>query len=181
MPISSVVKTKRDGILTLGALSGGAFDLTTGALKAGAKSLDVAYEGGDFNLSIPGPAVNNFLDRGQFSDPPSVRYGDDQPLTWSFTAYLRDLSDAAYATLEEILMQSGYVGANWESTIGDAAGCAEVFAIGLRWKMLGTVHCDATDHIIILQYNSVTGSLAEGDPNTISLSGTDFEVYPTVI
>lgn len=181
MGISSVVKTKRDGELTFGALSGGAFNLATGALLAGAKSLTVAYEAGDFNLSIPGPAVSSFLDRGQFTSPPSVRYGDDQPMTWSFTAHLRDLSDAAYATLEEILLQSGYVGANWESTLGAAAGCAEVFAIGLRWKILGTTHCDASDHMIILQYNTITGSLAEGDPNTISLSGTDYEVYPSVL
>jgi len=179
--ISTVVKTKRDGILTFGALSGGAFDPGTGALKAGAKSLDVAFEAGDFNLSIPGPAVSLFLDRGQITSPPQVRYGDDQPMTWSFTAHLRDLSDKTYATLEEILMQSGYVGANWESTLGAAAGCAEVFAVGLRWKILGTTHCDASDHIILLQYNVVTGSLAEGDPNTISLSGTDYEVFPGVI
>lgn len=181
MPISTIVKTKRDGELTLAALAGGAFDLATGALKGGAKSLTVAYEGGDFNLSIPGPAVNSFLDRGKLIDPPSLRYGDDAPMTWTFTAYLRDLSDAAYATLEEILMQSGYVGTNWESTLGAAAGCAEVFTVDLRWTIEGVDHCDATDHILICQYCVVSGSLAEGDPNNISLSGTSYTLYPTVI
>lgn len=165
MPYSTIVKTKRDGTLTL---------LDNG----GANSLTVAYESGDFSLNIPQEAVNAFLDRGSLGSPPSLRHGDDQPMTGTFTAYLRDLSDAAYATLEEILMQSGFVGSNWVSTMG-ANG--EVFTLTLRWTVEGTNHGDAADHTIELPYCHITGALAEGDPNTISISFTSYAVRPTIV
>jgi len=165
MPYSSIIKTKRDGTLLL-------------ADNAAVHSLTVAYEAGDFNLSIPGPGVNNFLDRGLIGATPSIRYGDDAPMTFTFTANLRDLSDAAYATLEEILMQSGIVGTAWVTTMG-ATG--EVFALDLTWTIAGLVHGDAANHVIKLPYSVLTGSLAEGDPDTISISGTSYALYPTIV
>lgn len=177
MSYSTVEKTKRDGTLTFGALAGGAFD-ASGALNAGAESLVVAFETGDFNLSIPGPTVTHSLDRGVITSPPSIRYGDDQPMTFSFTALLRDLSDAAYATLEEIIMQSGYVASTWESTPHTNA---EVQAYDLKWEIEGTNHGDAADHVIILENCVFTGSLQEGDPDSISISGTAYALYPTII
>lgn len=165
MPISSIVKTKRDGTLLI-------------ADNGGVHSLTVAFSAGDFNLTIPGPTVNNFLDRGQITSPPSIRYGDDAPMTFSFTGYLRDLSDATFATLEEIIMQSGFVGTTWVSTMG-ATG--EVFALSLTWTIAGIAHGDAANHVITLPYSVFTGSLAEGDPSNISISGTSFALYPTIV
>ena len=165
MPYSSIVKTKRDGTLQFED-------------NAAAHTLAVAFEAGDFSLNIPEEAVNLFLDRGSIGSPPAIRYGDDQPITGSFTAYLRDLSDATYATLEEILLQSGYVGSTWVSTMG-ATG--EVFTLTLRWTIEGTNHGDATDHVITLPYCHVSGSLSEGDPDMISINFTCYAVRPTVV
>ena len=183
MPISTTIKVKRDGTLTIASLGGGAFNLATGALLAGADSLVVAYEAGDLSIEIPGPSVSHFLDRGRIVSPPSVRYGDDAPVTGSFSAHLRDLSDAAYATLEEILMRSGFVSTSWESSRASAAGAgdAEVFAVDLKWDVEGTAHGDATDHIIILPYCVLTGGFSEGDPNSIKVSFTAHVLYPAVI
>jgi len=165
MPYSEIVKTKRDGTLTFED-------------NGGANSLEVAFEAGDFSLNIPQESVNLFLDRGRIAADPAIRYGDDQPMTGTFTAYLRDLSDAAYATLEEILMQSGLVGTNWVSTKG-ANG--EVFTLTLKWKMAGVTHGDAADHEIELPYCHVTGSMSEGDPNQLSISFTSYAVRPTIV
>ena len=165
MAISTIVKTKRDGTLVLKD-------------NAAANTLTVAYEAGDLSISIPGPAVISPLDRGSLGSPPSLRYSDDQPITGTFTAYLRDLSDAAYATLEEVILQSGEVGASWVSTMG-ANG--EVFTLDLEWTVEGTDHGDASDHVLTLPYCVVTGSLSEGDPNQISISFTSYSVYPSSV
>lgn len=164
MAISTVVKTKRDGTLTI-------------ADNAGAHSLTVAFEAGDFKLNIPGRTVNLFLDRGAIGSPPAIRYGDDQPMTGSFTAQLRDLSDASYITLEEILTNSGYFASTWVSTMGSTG---EVKTVKCTWTIEGTDHGDSADHTIALAYCYVTGSLGDGDPSSIEVSFTDFELYPTV-
>ena len=83
MSESLIVKTKRDGTIKF-------LD------NSGANTYTVAYEAGDLNISIPGPTVISPLDRGSLGSPPSLRYSDDAPITGSFTAYLRDLGDAAY-------------------------------------------------------------------------------------
>ena len=164
MAISSIVKTKRDGTLTLSDL-------------AAAESLVVGFEAGDLSITIPGPGVTNILDRGQMPSPtPSLRYADDAPMTATFTANLRDLSDAAYATLFEVISQTGKVASTWVSTLG---ANAEVFAIDVGFVMEGTDHGDASDHSLTLPHCVMTGSISEGDPNSISLSLTSYSVYPT--
>lgn len=164
MAESTIVKTKRDGTLTFSDL-------------AGANSYTVSYEAGDLSLTVAGATVNNFLDRGRMPNPPSIRYGDDQPLTGTFTAYLRDMSDAVDVTLFEILTQTGVVGASWVSTMG-ATG--EVFTLKLTWTVAGTIHGDAADHVCELDHCYVTGSVSEGDPDTISISFTSYVLYPDV-
>lgn len=163
MAESTIVKTKRDGTIQISDL-------------ADANSYTVAYEAGDLSITLPGPAVISPLDRGQFGDPPSLRYSDDQPITGTFTAYLRDLTDDGYTTLAEILMQTGDVANNWTSTLGNNR---EVFTLTLEWTIAGLVHGDAADHVLTLPYCVVTGSLSEGDPNQISISFTSYSVYPT--
>ena len=165
MAESTIVKTKRDGTIQISDLGD-------------ANSYTVAYEAGDLSISIPGPAVISPLDRGQFGDPPSLRYSDDQPITGTFTAYLRDLSDAAYTTLAEILTQTGDVGTNWTSSLGNNR---EVFALNLQWTIAGLVHGDSADHVLTLPFCVVTGSLSEGDPDQISISFTSYSVYPSSV
>jgi len=165
MAISTITKNKRDGKLTFSD-------------NAAAHSLEVAFEAGDFSLTIPGPTVSHYLDRGKITTTPSLRYVDDQPMTFSFTANLRDMSDATYATLLEIISVTGYVGTTWVSTMG-ATG--EVFTLTLAWFIEGINHGDATNHTCTLNYCVVTGSVSEGDPNTISISGTAFDLYPTLV
>ncbi len=165
MAISDIVKTKRDGSIKF-------------ADNGAANELTVAFEAGDLSIDIPQETIVNSLDRGRFGSTPSLRYGDDQPITGSFTAQLRDLSDAAYATLEEILMQSGDVGTNWVSTMG-ATG--EVFTLDITWTIEGTNHGDSADHAITLPFSVVRGGFSEGDPNTINVSFTSYANRPTIV
>tara|TARA_Y100000310_G_C20685161_1_gene818510 strand:- start:1077 stop:1532 length:456 start_codon:yes stop_codon:yes gene_type:complete len=145
--------------------------------NAAANSLTISYEAGDFQLSIGANVVAN-LDRGKFGATPSLRLSDDQAMTATFTAYLRDFSDATYATLEEIILQSGDVGSNWVSTLGSDA---EVFTLDLTWTVEGTDHGDASDHVLTIPFCHVTGSLSEGDPNQVSISITSYATLPSTI
>ena len=175
------IRTKRDGTLTLAALAGGAFNLVTGALNPGAESLEITAEPGDFSLTIPQPTVLSFLDRGEIPDPPQLAFGDDQGMSWSFSCHLKNMSEAASATIGQIITRSGYVAANWEATNAAVAGCARVPCFDLKWENPAAAPCGDLANIIIVQYCWITGDLAEGDPNTFSVKGQSYSVLPTII
>ena len=162
MAESTIVKTKRDGTIVFADL---------GATN----SYTVAYEAGDLTIDIPGPTITSSLDRGIMAATPSLRYGDDQPMTGSFTAQLRDISDATDETLFELIAKSGAV-AGWVSTLGSAA---EVAAVTLTFTIAGASLGDSGDHIIVCNHCVVTGGISEGDPSTISISFTSYDLYPT--
>lgn len=161
MPEGTVVRVKRDGTLKI---------------KDGTRDYTVAYEAGDLNITIPGPTVNVFLDRGRFGTTPSLRYGDDQPMNITFSAYLRDLTDATYATLAEFILQSGYVDSTWVSTLGSSA---EVQTYTFEWTTEGSDHGE-TDRVVTCNHAVFSGSIAEGDPSSINLTVTSYDLYPTI-
>jgi len=162
MAESTIIKTKRDGSITF-----------TDGTAVTPLTYTVAFEAGDLSISIPGETVNLFLDRGRITSPPSIRYGDDQPITFSFTAQLRDVSEG----ITDLVSGRGGATSTWVSTMG-ATG--EVFTLTMAFTIEGTEHGDAADHVITMNYCHITGSISEGDPSSISISGTAYDVYPTV-
>jgi len=164
MAVSTITKNKRDGTITFSD-------------NAGANSITVAYEEGDLSITVPGESVSHYLDRGRITSTPSIRYLDDQPVTFTFSANLRDVSDATDEILTELILgPSGRIGTNWVSTMG-ANG--EVFTVTTLFTIEGTDHGDAADHTLTMNFCRLTGSIAEGDPDTISISGTAYDLYPT--
>ncbi len=155
MAESTVVKTKRDGIISIADNSG----------FAGGNVLTVAYEPGDFAFTVAKTTRNDFLDRGRLT--PSVRFGDDQPVTGTFSAYFREATDAAVDTLMDLLNESGNVDSTYVSTLG---ANAEVFACDVRLTIEGTDHGDGADHTITITDCSFDYSFAEGDPDMISVN-----------
>jgi len=178
MAESIIVKNRIDGTLQFAALGGGAYNTSTGALNGGAESYTLAFEAGDLSLTLPSRAVSHYRDRGRTTNPPSLRYGEDQDGSISFTCHLRDLSDASAAALMDIASTMagnprGYVGTNWESTMASSSGAgdAEVFTIGA--KLTITNAGDGTDtHALACNYISGTLTLTEGDPSSLQFSGT---------
>jgi hypothetical protein len=164
MAESTIVKTKRDGILTL-------YDDARG------NSYAISYEQGDFSLTIPGRTINVFLDRGVLGATPSVRWGDDQPMSGSFTAYMRDANDAAAAILFNLATETGWANSNWTSTLGSNA---EVFTVEMELTIEGTDHGDAADHTITIDHCALSVQFAEGDPNLLTINFVSYDLYPTV-
>lgn len=166
MAESTKVKNMRDGIIDI---------------ISGVKTYRIKYEQGTLQLNVPGPSISNYKDRGSFAETlhgePSVRYNEDQPMSGSFTAYLRDLSDGAYVTAPEFILKSGEVLASWGSTLG---ADAEVPLFDLKWTIKGTVHGDGADHTALMQWVNLTGALGDGNPNMVTINFESFDLYPTV-
>lgn len=160
---SSIAKTKRDGLLILSG--SGASD-----------RLDVKYETGDFNLTIPGKTVNFFLDRGDFvtegDTEPNLRYGDEQPMTFTFTGYVTELSASDGSTTLYDMIDGGTSG--WTSTLG--SGQSE-FTVHTYWYMSGSNVGEDLERISMNDC-SIDVSVAEGDPNLITISGMSHDAYP---
>ncbi len=163
MTESTIIHTKLDGELTLGSqctAGGGSFSASA-VVNSGADSYSVSFEAGDLSLTIPQATISHYLDRGKIRNPPSIRYGDDQPITFSFSAYFRDLTDAAAPALVDIINNEGYAGSNWVSTRSTsiASDDAEVFTIDLRWVV--TNQGNAADvHKLVLPYCTVNCAIA---------------------
>jgi hypothetical protein len=171
MSESQVIKVKGDGNLKF-------FD------NADTNNYEISFEQGDLQITPGGRAVNVFLDRSRFGANPSLRYGDDQESTFTFTANLRDAgADTSAATLTDILnwllgsTQVSYVNSNWVP-IGGAN--AEVRTVKLQWRIDGSVHGDGADHIFVLSPCVATYAGAEGDPTVLTINGRAFVPYPTV-
>lgn len=164
MAVSTVVKTKCDGTILIED-------------NGGTNSLTVAFETGDLSIDIPGRTVNVFLDRGKFGSTPSLRFGDDQAVTFSFSAHFRHASDATQGTLTDIISNGGHFASTWVSRGG---ANAEVKTVQVTFTIEGTDHGDSADHTIVMDHCFITGSVAEGDPNTLTINGTAYIQYPTV-
>ncbi len=159
MAQSGVVKTKRDGLITVADNAG----------FGGANVLDVTKEIGNFTVTTANPQRNNFLDRGRLDG--SVRYGDDVPAAGSFSHYFRDAFDGAVATLFDVWNWDGagssYVDANWVSTGG---ANAEVPTADLRYTIEGSDHGDGADHTLTWLDVSFDYVLTEGDPTLAAVN-----------
>lgn len=166
MPESNITKHLRDG---------------TFRIVIGANTYTVKYEDGDLKLDVPGPTVEHYLDRGRLADvvggEPSLRYGEDQPMEFSFTARLRDLGTASYVTLSQFITKTGQYFSTWGTTMG-ANG--EVKTADFYWDVAGTVHGDAGNRTLYMPYVYIKGAIEEGGPNKIAVQCTSYCLYPTV-
>ena len=163
MAYSSVVKTLRDGQILIKDGTGTP------------KTITVAFEQGDLTLNIPGPEVLVFLDRNRLGTTPSLRYGKEQPVTGSFSAYFKDNVEAGVDTLEAALLLGMPTG--WVSTLGSSA---EVQTVSLVWTIEGSDHGDTSDNVITLNHCTISGSITEGDPLVMNFSFVAHDQYPTI-
>lgn len=162
MAESTIIRTKRDVII---------------AYTDGSNTYTVAYEPGDLSADFPLETINNYLDRGVMPTTPSIRKGDDQPMTFTHTAHLRDAVSAAHATLLDLAVRfaSGYVATNYTSTIGTSS---DEFTFTLNVTVEGS-NFGGSDVTLTWAFCSIRASIAEGDPSTVSINGTSYKLRPT--
>jgi hypothetical protein len=161
MPISSVVKNFRDGLITVA--SGGGSPIT----------LTVQYENGDFSLS--GSNQGNYehtkyLDRGELG---SLRRTVRSFPTGSFTAQLTDLADGTNNTIWDAVNKTG----SFSAAVSTLGSTADLYTLNIVLTIEGTQFGDATDHVLTMNDCRCSIDVAEGDPDSFSLS---FEVLGAI-
>lgn len=155
------MKNYRDGTISLA--SGGGSPVT----------LTVQYENGDFSLSGVNQSnteITKYLDRGALG---SVRHTSRSFPTGQFSAHLTEISDATNQTLWDAVNKTGAFSAA-TSTLG---ANADVWTLNITLSIEGTTLGEASDHTIVLNDCRCSIDVAEGDPDSFTLS---FEVLGTI-
>jgi len=128
----------------------------------------VQYEAGDLaisglNQSLSGSYdLTAYMDRGELH---TVRKTNRTFPQISFTATYTDLSDGTAETLPDIVLQNGAFSAA-VSTLG---ANADVYALKISWTVTDP---GGGTHILTADDVALSIDIAEGDPNTFSISGT---------
>ena len=166
---SRIVKNFRSGLIEI---------------MAGAERYVVKAEQGNFTLNIPGRTVAAYLSRGKFVDEedpedfPQVAYDQDQPMTGSWTAYLRDFGGSdQYLSLMDFITQTGLFISKWGNELPEH-GPDSPKLVTLQWWMRGSRVGDPANKGLRVPFAYLTGNPAEGSPNLITCNFTAYAVYP---
>lgn len=144
----TTISVERDGVIVLS---------DDGALN----TYTIAYEPGDLTINVP--------------DTNGDQLHDDAPMGLSFSAYLRNVQGANFATLLDIAHRyaGGHVASEWVST---TAG--DVFTVTCSVIFSGAELGEA-DEQLDFPFCVVRASLSEGDPNTVNVTITSYATKPT--
>jgi len=162
MAYSTVPKVRRDGVIQL--IDGTGVPVT----------LDIAYEEGNFTFDKPGggdsPAAQTIVrDRGVIT---TVRKGDDEPITGSFSAFFRQFTDGSEAgSVIDFITKAGNYSGN-TSTGTSGSPYVEHYCIDIKYEAEGTDFGDDADHSATLAKSVCTFSFAEGDPSAFTINFT---------
>lgn len=157
MAETTFVKNYRDGKITI--KDGTGTPLT----------FEVSYEAGDFQLTDPRYNYTVVQDRGEIA---GVRKTSKEPGSFSFSAYLRAVTDGTDYTLIDVLKATNSASA-WTTT-GTVAYDRDLRTV--VFELEGTTP-DGADSVITCTLCGMEYSIAEGELTTISVEGV---IYGTV-
>lgn len=160
MAVSNVIKVRRDG--TIAIADGGGF--------GGANVFTVNYENGDFSYDHSKADRIVIRDRGTIA---GLRQGDDPVPTLSFSVHMREFLNSSALTIMDVIMRTGAAAA-WTSSSPTGY---EQFLVDVRLTTEGSDFGDSADGTVTFADVLLTYSFAEGDPNTINVTG---EVYGSI-
>ncbi len=155
MAYSTIPKVRRDGVLTLKDGTGTPVEL------------EISYEEGNFTFDVAKEDQTVIRDRGTIS---TVRKGDEQPITGSFNAYMRQFTDNSEAgSILDFINKTGHYNSNVST--GSGVPFIEHYCIDIVYKVEAT-SLETLDHSATLSKCICTVSFAEGDPSAFSISFT---------
>jgi hypothetical protein len=160
MAYSTVPKVRRDGTITLRDGTGSPVTLA------------VAYEEGNFSFDQTKADRIVIRDRALIA---TVRKGDEQPLTGSFSFYMRQFTSASVGGVMDFINKQNAYAANIST--GAGTPYVEEYCIDIVFTVDGSsVGDDSGDDLQTATFSKCicTAAFAEGDPNQITIS---FECY----
>jgi hypothetical protein len=154
MAYSTAPKVRRDGIIKL---------------KDGTSptpiEITVDYEEGNFSFEQTKADRTIIRDRGTIK---SVRKGDDQPITGSFTIYMRQFTSSSAGSVLDFINKTGSYSSNVSAS---SAVSTDEYAINIVFEVDGDAVGDSDgDTLATFDTCICTASFSEGDPNTITVS-----------
>ena len=159
MAYSTVPKVRRDGSISLVDGDGSPTSLT------------VDYEEGNFSFDQTKADRVIIRNRGSISTG-AVRKGDDQPLTGSFSFYMRHFTSATAGGVLDFINKTGAYASN-QSTGPFGAPYVEEYCITIKLTVDGSTVGNASgEDVQVATFSKcvATASFAEGDPNQITVN-----------
>ena len=157
MAYSTIPKVRRDGTITL--------------KDAGAVTLAVTYEEGNFSVAVPKDEQTVIRDRSTIT---TVRKGDEQPITGSFSFYFRDFTDDEAGSVRDFINKENFYSGN-ASTGTTGAPFVEFYCIDIDFEVDGTLDGNTTTNPkMTLQRAVCTFSLADGEPGSYTVNFTAY-------
>lgn len=154
MAYSTAPKVRRDGVIKL-----------RDGTSPTPISLTVDYEEGNFSFEQTKSDRTIIRDRGTIK---SVRRGDDQPITGSFTIYMRQFTSSSAGSVLDFINKTGSYSSNVSAS---SAVSTDEYAINIVFEVDGDAVGDSDgDTLATFDTCICTASFSEGDPNTITVS-----------
>jgi len=154
MAYSTAPKVRRDGVIKL-----------QDGTSPTPISLTVDYEEGNFSFEQTKADRTIIRDRGTIK---SVRKGDDQPITGSFTIYMRQFTSSSAGSVLDFINKTGSYSSNVSAS---SAVSTDEYAINIVFEVDGDAVGDSDgDTLATFDTCICTASFSEGDPNTITVS-----------
>ena len=158
MAYSTAPKVRRDGKITL---------------KDGTSptpvQLEVAYEEGNFSFDQVKSDRIVIRDRGTIK---SVRKGDDQPITGSFTIYMRQFTSSSIGSVLDFINKTGAYNANLSAS---STVATDEYTINIVFEVDGNAVGDSDgDTTATFDTCICQASFSEGDPNQITVNFESF-------
>jgi len=162
MAFSSIPKMRKDGTLTL-------LD------NAGANTLEIAYEEGNFTFTPTKRQQVVLRDRGAIT---TVRKGDEDPIaTGSFTVHFRQWTSGDAGGVIDFVNKTGHYASN-VSTGSSGTPYIEEYCIDIKYEVDGTaVGDDNSTYTATISKAVCNISFTEGDASTINI---EFTAYGSV-
>ena len=154
MAVSTYVKVKRDGVLTL--------------LNEDGDTYTVAYENGDLKFDNATNVDDEIVirDRGNIV---GVRAGDSQVITGSFSVHFREFTNVA-AVLLDVIAGTGA----WSSN-PKANANFEQYNLNIKLEIDKGTDSGTTAPTAVLNTCVIKASFSEGDPDNIQLTFNCYE------
>lgn len=151
-------------------------------LLNGSERYVVKAEQGNFSFTIGGTSLAVYPDRGRLVDPddpesePLVLEDQDQPVTGSWTAYLRDMFSNDYLTLADFTLKYGRA-SRLPNDLNES-GYDSPLLTAIQWWPRGRRHGDDRDKGFRFEKSRITSAVTEGSPNLITCNFTSYLPYP---
>ena len=157
MAYSTIPKVRRDGSIVL--------------REQGGTSLQVAFEEGNFSVDVPKDDQTVIRDRSTIV---TVRKGDEQPITGSFSFFFRDFTDNEAGSVRDFINKENFYSGN-TSTGSTGTPFVEFYAIDIDFEVDGKLDGNTSANPKLTLSKAVcTFSLSEGDPGSYTINFTAY-------